>query len=291
MMTDATHAGSATQTGQHATAGAPAQTPAEAAGPFGLRRQQPAAAPIKGVPFGRLQRVELRKMVDTRSGRWLLIVIAGLALLILAGLVIWGPRDGRGALSYFSFATLPVGMLLPVLGILTMTAEWSQRTALVTFALEPRRGRVLLAKGIAALLVTAAVLAVVAAATVVALLVAGLVHPGDPITWSMGGREIAGLLGTFVVYALMGLGFGLLLRNSAVAIVLYYLIPLVLTPLSAWDRVRPALQWIDPNAITNALNPFTPGTEQWSHAAVAFGVWVLVPLVVGTVLTLRREVK
>ena len=182
-------------------------------------------------------------------------------------------------------------MLLPVLGILTMTAEWSQRTALVTFALEPRRGRVLLAKGIAALLVTAAVLAVVAAATVVALLVAGLVHPGDPITWSMGGREIAGLLGTFVVYALMGLGFGLLLRNSAVAIVLYYLIPLVLTPLSAWDRVRPALQWIDPNAITNALNPFTPGTEQWSHAAVAFGVWVLVPLVVGTVLTLRREVK
>ena len=42
-------------------------------------------------------------------------------------------------------------MLLPILGIMAATAEWTQRTGLVTFTLEPRRGRVVLAKALAAL--------------------------------------------------------------------------------------------------------------------------------------------
>ena len=37
----------------------------------------------RAVPFGRLVRVELRKMADTRAGRWLLISIAALTLLVL----------------------------------------------------------------------------------------------------------------------------------------------------------------------------------------------------------------
>ena len=35
------------------------------------------------VPFGRLVRVELRKLADTRAGRWLLISIAALTLIVL----------------------------------------------------------------------------------------------------------------------------------------------------------------------------------------------------------------
>ena len=187
-------------------------------------------------------------------------------------------------------ATIPVGMLLPVVGILTMTAEWSQRTALVTFSLEPRRLRVLVAKSLAALLVTAAVLVVVAAATAVGLVIAGAVH-GGPVTWSVSGREFAGLLGTFVVFTLMGLAFGLVLGNSAVAIVLYYLIPMIVAPLSAWDKARPVLQWVDPSAISQALTVPDAGAEVWQHGSAAFAFWVILPLVAGTVLTLRREVK
>ncbi len=43
-----------------------------------------------------------------------------------------------------------------MLGILTVTGEWSHRTALTTFTLEPRRSRVLLAKCLPPLLVTVA---------------------------------------------------------------------------------------------------------------------------------------
>ena len=46
----------------------------------------------------------------------------------------------------------PSAVLLPVLGILLVTSEWSQRTGLITFALVPKRSRVLGAKLIASLL-------------------------------------------------------------------------------------------------------------------------------------------
>ena len=39
------------------------------------------------VPFGRLVRVELRKMTDTRAGRWLLGITVGV-LVLAAGIVV-----------------------------------------------------------------------------------------------------------------------------------------------------------------------------------------------------------
>ena len=50
--------------------------------------------------------------------------------------------------------------LLPILAIMLVTSEWSQRTALVTFTLEPRRSRVVLAKLVVAQLFTVLTLVV-----------------------------------------------------------------------------------------------------------------------------------
>ena len=48
-----------------------------------------------------------------------------------------------------------------MLGILAVTSEWGQRTALVTFTLEPHRGRIVIAK-LVATVVLGAVAVVVA---------------------------------------------------------------------------------------------------------------------------------
>lgn len=45
---------------------------------------------------------------------------------------------------------------MPVVGILLVTSEWSQRTAITTFTLVPQHGRVLTAKLLAALVLSAA---------------------------------------------------------------------------------------------------------------------------------------
>ena len=41
---------------------------------------------------------------------------------------------------------IPMALLLPVMAILSVTSEWSQRSGLTTFTLVPHRGRVIWAK-------------------------------------------------------------------------------------------------------------------------------------------------
>ncbi len=100
------------------------------------------------VPFGRLIRVELRKLADTRAGRWLLISIVALTLLVLViqMAVVLGNDLHPTFVDFLQGTNTPMGILLPVLGVLSITSEWSQRTAMVTFTLEPSRMRVVLAK-------------------------------------------------------------------------------------------------------------------------------------------------
>src|SRR2546421_152111 len=47
---------------------------------------------------------------------------------------------------FFARTVESAGVLLPIVGLLAITSEWSQRTALTTFARVPRRERVIAAK-------------------------------------------------------------------------------------------------------------------------------------------------
>ena len=114
------------------------------------------------VPFGRLVRVELRKMADTRAGRWLLISIGLLTLLVLIiqmAVVLAQDIDVK-FIDFLQGMNIPMAILLPILGVLSVTSEWSQRTAMVTFTLEPSRVRVIAAKFATMLVIAPAALVV-----------------------------------------------------------------------------------------------------------------------------------
>ena len=101
-------------------------------------------APRPRIPLSwRLTRVELRKMANTRSGKWLLIGIGVLTLVVIVAFYASADASERTFFNFMAAANGPQGFLLPVLGILLITSEWSQRTALVSFTLTPVRGRVL----------------------------------------------------------------------------------------------------------------------------------------------------
>src|SRR5689334_19443540 len=100
----------------------------------------PSTLDVSGTPkvsFSRLVKVELRKTVDTRAGLWLLISIALLTALVLVIFLI--NATDKSFTNAIQASATPQGILLPVLGILLVTQEWGQRTAMVTFTLEPRR--------------------------------------------------------------------------------------------------------------------------------------------------------
>ena len=98
------------------------------------------------IPMTRVVSVELRKMFDTRSGFWLLMSVAITAILATGAVILWAPDN---ELTYDSFAAaigFPMSVILPMVAILAVTSEWTQRSGLSTFTLIPHRGRVISAK-------------------------------------------------------------------------------------------------------------------------------------------------
>jgi ABC-2 type transport system permease protein len=243
----------------------------------------------ENVGLGRLTAVELRKLADTRSGLWLLIVI-GLAAAGTAAIQLgFAPDDEQRFKSFFSFGLLPASVLLPVLGILSMTSEWSQRTALTTFTLVPARSKVIAAK------LAAGVLIAIAATAASAVIAAGgnllAIALGGDGSWSIGGALLAQSVLGQVIYVLMGLGFGALLMNSPLAIVLYFALPTLWSILGEMIKgLQTAAGWLDLNVTSAPLTTDALTSGQWGRLAVSAAVWVVAPLVLGTIRALRREV-
>ncbi len=237
-----------------------------------------------------LTRVELRKSADTRAGRWLLVAIAAAALLV-AGLQLFFDDGVDGSFGYFFTASqFPVGFLLPVLGILLVTSEWSQRTAMTTFALVPVRSRVLTAKLLAATVL--AVLGVLATLVVAAL--ATLLTPavaGPAAQWELAGAHLGQVLLVQVVVVLVGVGFGMLLLSSPLAIVLYFLLPVVFTILvstvAALDWVR---EWLDLTTTTLPMYDGQLAGQGWAQVGTSVALWLALPLAAGWVRIHRTEI-
>lgn len=241
------------------------------------------------IPLSRLVRVELRKLVDTRASRWLLIAIAAITALIVVLVFINADRSDRTFVNFVQATGGPQGFLLPVLGILLVTSEWGQRTALVTFTLMPVRGRVLVAKVVAAVL--AGIAAVLVAMGLAAL---ATLAGGATSGWAhIGIDDVGKLVLVQLLGILQGLAFGLLLLNSAAAIVLYYVLPIAFTIVaSLWKWLAHAQPWVDLNvAQTPLLDAAHMNATAWGHLASAAAIWVVLPFVLGLVRVLRAEVK
>ena len=241
------------------------------------------------VSLVRLVQVELRKMADTRAGKWLLIAIAAITAAIIVIFFFAAPESERTFINFIGVTATPQGFLLPVLGILLVTSEWGQRTALVTFTLTPVRGRVLVAKVIAAVLLGFAAILVAISVAALATVVGGTSDAWRGIGWDSFGKFT--LLQTMGI--LQGLAFGLLILISAAAIVTFFLVPTAFTILaSIWSRMADIQPWIDLGFSQGVL--FTGQnvtTEQWLNLASGFAIWVILPFALGTLRVLRSEVK
>lgn len=263
---------------------------------------QRAVAPIDlaatpPVPMTRLAKVEVRKAVDTRAGRWL---IGSVVLLVLAVVTIYalvGPDDQKDYGTFVTIAGATLGYFLPIVIILLVTSEQSQRTGLVTFTLEPQRSRVVTAKFLAGLVLAAGLIVLSALLAVVGTLI-GSASGASP-DWTpdanlvFNGFFLANLIGVFIGFAI-----AMLLMNTPAAIVAYFvyslILPIAVGILSAlssgFEKVAP---WIEFNTAQMPLfeGNFTPSGQEWAQIAVAGTLWLILPLALGIVRLLRIEFK
>jgi ABC-type transport system involved in multi-copper enzyme maturation permease subunit len=251
----------------------------------------------------RLLRAEWTKLFTTRVWLGLLlgacVMVGGFSALItgFAG----ASQDGRPGLPpvgdpQFEQVAFAVStnacVLFLILGIIGMTQEYRHRTATPTFLTEPRRWRVVVAKLVAyALIAVPFAVAVVGVNVLVVTVYAGA-RGAAP---SLSGDNLQVVLSAglaLVIYALIGVGIGALLRNQVGAIVggLVYLF-VVETVIRQIPATSVAYKWM-PGGALEAMTATFRGPDllgAWQGGLLLVGYGLLAALL-GTLLAVRRDV-
>jgi ABC-2 type transport system permease protein len=245
-------------------------------------------------------RSEWTKFASLRSSRWTLVAFAatGVGLGVLVSAVSgahwaqasaetrahWDPTNNTLA------GLIPGYLVIPVLGVLMMTSEYTSGAIRSTFAAVPRRPMVLAAK---AIVFAGAVLVTVEVVSFAAFLAGQRVMGTAPsATLSQPGVLRALILsGVFLVLmGLFGLGLGAIIRRSGAAVAVYagavLVVPMLLqaVPGDLW-RFGPIM--ILGNSV-GAVNLLPGVLSPWTGFAVMIA-YTVVALGVGGVLLVRRD--
>ena len=253
-------------------------------------------------------RSEFRKFFSTRLwwGMAIAIFVAGAAFAALFGFLltsedaqVGGPGgvptgDATQIASSVYTAGLSVGyLLLLTIGVLQIGSEYRHKTISGTFLATPKRLRAMLAKvvallGIGALYGLLSLVGSVVVGAVVLRLRDQDAFPSGTIV-----RTLALSLLVLGLWALIGLGIGILIPNQVAALLIgigvaWIVEPLVGFAMSFWEFGRENIAMFLPTSATNAIvnavsqNPEEVRLEWWGGALVlmayaallaGFGIW------------------
>jgi hypothetical protein len=237
------------------------------------------------LPFRRLVRVEWAKATDTRAARCLLALVALSTAGIMLVPVLVPTSFEQTHDSYLRVAALGLTVLLPVVAILLFTAEWSQRSVLITFTQEPRRIRVMNAKLAVSLVLGGG-----------GAIFGGVVTAAALVLATTSGRALEanlsiGAIASFVLYVLLNVlaavALGALLHNSAAAIAASFALPAAVALLGSASTL--VSEWIDMSTAWSWMLENDWGGHV-AQISVSVLFWVVVPLAAGVIRTTGRDV-
>jgi ABC-2 type transport system permease protein len=254
-------------------------------------------------------RSELRKFFTTRLwwGMAIAVVLSAAAFAVLYGFIVANPQvagggpgggqiigdDTQVANSVYT-AGIGIGrLLLLTIGILAIGSEFRHKTISATFLATPNRVRAMLAK-VAALVVIGVLYGLVSLVGSVAVGAVVLEVIDKPAFPSSGvARTLALTLLVLALWALIGLGIGILIPNQVAALFIGVAVAWIVEPLlglllTIWDFSREHVAPFLPSNATNAtLNAVSQSAnevrlEWWGGALVllayavvlaGFGIW------------------
>ncbi len=258
-----------------------------------------------------LLRSELTKVLTTRLWWGLLlgvVVYTAVQAGVTAGFAGVDPGAGQPASpgldtdeairSVYAAGAVGGGYLFAlVLGVTGMTGEHRYQTATPTFLATPRRGRVVVAKAVAHVLVG---LAYGVVALLTALVVGGTVVliRGYDLGLDTPGLVRASGLGVLAVavWSLVGLGVGTLIRNQVAAILVALFLAVLVEPLLALGLHALDLDAVGRFLPSSAASAMTSPAEQnldllpWWAGAIVLAAYGVLFAGVGLALTVRRDV-
>ena len=262
-------------------------------------------------------RSEFRKFFTTRLwwGMAIAIVIAGAAFAVLFAFIftsdaVEGP--GAGALPSTDVALakavftsgIQVGYLLTLaIGVMTIGSEYRHKTITATFLGTPRRGRVMGAKVLALLVLGAfyGVLSLAGAVGAGTLVLQSKGHQpfADPSIW----RTLALSLLVLGLWALIGLGAGILIPNQVAALLIavgvaWIVEPVVSIVLALTDWGRNVAPYLPSRASAAMLDTTSSGINgealqqlSWWAGALVLAAYAAFMAGLGTIRTIRADIS
>jgi ABC-2 type transport system permease protein len=253
------------------------------------------AAPEHRVTFPRLVRSEAIKLTTLRSTWWSLAIAAvlsvGIAMMIASASSSFPP--GYPAVSAILAPTQFTMLVAGILGAIAVTGEYSTGMIRSTLTAQPRRGAVVAAKAV----VVGLLLALTIAVTYAVAILATAPFLNTQVEWSAPEKSIIplafGVL-AMVAYALIGVGFGFLIRSGAGAIAatvgLLFVLPIVLSLFTiagdAWRWIVDLGRYLPMEA---GANLSSPGSDSIPESLIAILAWVAVLLAGGWAVLRTRD--
>lgn len=251
------------------------------------------------VSFGRQLRSELIKLLSVRGTWWSVAIVAvltvGIAVLVAANVPSGMGNPVMTIVSPVQFTMLLAG----ILGVISVTGEYSTGMIRSTLTAYPVRGSVLAAKAtvLGAFLFVVSLVIFLMATLIVMPIFAG---NGVSFDWADPSATILPLLAASAVmalFALLGVGVGFLLRSGAGAIAvtvgIIFVLPVILTLLSAF---LPDLTWLmdiadylPASLAPAAVMPGEPQSISASAAWLGLGAWSAAALAAGWAVLRTRD--
>lgn len=248
--------------------------------------------------MGRLVRAEVQKVCTTRVWLWLLLAALAISALVAVGSLASDGVESRIDVPDIFGSANGAAVAAFVLGILGVTTEFRYQTITPTFLVTPSRFLLITAKLICYALVGTGY-AVLCLALQIAIAAPWL--SAKHIDFSVTDRTVRRVLLAIVLihalFAILGVGFGALLRNQVAALTVGLLILLVVVNvIVAIPGVKHAWAYTPSGAVTALVYTHGSRSANGVHVlGVAGGVlvllvWALVPAAVGATVTLRRDI-
>ncbi len=209
------------------------------------------------------------------------------------------------AVLLYSFASSLGYVFALLVGTLMVTSEFRHKTLTPTFLATPKRGTSLLAKLTVGIYVGAiyGVIALIAAVGPAAGILAGFGRPtglDDPEIWALCGRIMLSL----VLWTLMGIGIGALVRNQVAAVVGVIAFTMFIEPIvrvaagfvDGFDKVAAYLPGAASDALVGAsfyslATPQGMYTLEWWVGGAVLAGYTLFFVVLGHLFSWRRDVS
>jgi hypothetical protein len=266
--------------------------------------------------MGRAVHAELLKFFTTRLwwGMAVGVFLSGAAFALLFGILLTSDAAGTGGATGIPTGDavqvansvytggLSVGYLLMLtIGVIQIGSEYRHHTITSTFLAFPRRSTAMLAKVVALLVIgvgygLVSLLGSVGVGALTLDLRGEEAFPSDQVL-----RTIALSLLVLGLWALIGLGVGILIPNQVAALLIgvgvaWIVEPVIGLGLKAFEfgreHVAPYLPSEATNAIVNAVQSSPDDVRlEWWAAALALAAWAAALSGLGIALTVRRDVS